>query len=967
MTNFLLTLQICCVALMFVYIVYIVTTKRAGAYSVLTAALASAFLHCFSYTMLLFADTPEAALAVKPFDIMGSALAMYLLYWFACENCGMKIPKAVSAALLAADLFAIIASAFDRVFHLYFRDIELLTSNGEIYSANVKYFVGYYVMTASMILKIVLIIAAALFGRRGNRVFDIRVKLRWSFLTALLPAAASAVHYFRMLGDFNPSSISMCICCVTVTAAAYRDVRYDMVKTARDNIIETMDDALIVTDSKLNIVDSNPAARRIFPELSEGGRKKAAKFALNLISTSYGSDGSDNPENSEFELNGKYYEKHINRLVNSDGSENGYSVLVIDVTDTKKYVDGLIDMSRKADMANSAKSDFLANMSHEIRTPMNAITGFAELCLKEKNYCYASDIKTAAKNLISIINDILDISKIEAGKLDLVPAVYDTGEMLNDVISITYVQLGKKKELDFRIDVDRRIPRKMYGDEVRLKQILINLLGNAVKFTNSGFISLTVREMNRIGNNVTLMFKIADSGIGIKKEDMSKLFENFRQVDTRRNRKIEGSGLGLSISKTLAEKMDGTVTVDSVYGKGSVFTVILVQKIDDPSPISNAVASAASSEEKNRTLRAPEAHVLVVDDNKVNLDVTARLLTTYGIKADLADSGAKAIEMINSAYYDLVFMDHMMPDMDGVDTTKIIRSKGDAYSSGLPIVALTANAVSGAKEMFLESGFNDFISKPIQLPTLERILEAWLPKQMVTYVETGNSSGSVSFSDFLVYDPEAVQENTADEYSESDDIVIPNVDVMAGLTLCGGNVEAYLAILKTFMETADESILRIETFAHSRDYKNYTTEVHGLKSSALAIGANGLSEMAKALEQAGKDEDYKKIHEDTPALIARFSEIAQNIKPFVEPEESAETESAEKPPIGADELRADLERVLAALDDLDSHGAVEILDRLAGFRYSSDVSAEIEKGRRFTDNFAYEKAEGTVRHILEIL
>ncbi len=328
--------------------------------------------------------------------------------------------------------------------------------------------------------------------------------------------------------------------------------------------------------------------------------------------------------------------------------------------------------------------------------------------------------------------------------------------MLNDVISITYVQLGKKKELDFRIDVDRRIPRKMYGDEVRLKQILINLLGNAVKFTNSGFISLTVREMNRIGNNVTLMFKIADSGIGIKKEDMSKLFENFRQVDTRRNRKIEGSGLGLSISKTLAEKMDGTVTVDSVYGKGSVFTVILVQKIDDPSPISNAVASAASSEEKNRTLRAPEAHVLVVDDNKVNLDVTARLLTTYGIKADLADSGAKAIEMINSAYYDLVFMDHMMPDMDGVDTTKIIRSKGDAYSSGLPIVALTANAVSGAKEMFLESGFNDFISKPIQLPTLERILEAWLPKQMVTYVETGNSSGSVNFSDFLVYDPEAV-------------------------------------------------------------------------------------------------------------------------------------------------------------------------------------------------------------------
>ncbi|MDE7279110.1 MAG: response regulator, partial [Oscillospiraceae bacterium] len=417
-------------------------------------------------------------------------------------------------------------------------------------------------------------------------------------------------------------------------------------------------------------------------------------------------------------------------------TENGYSVLVIDVTDTQKYVDGLIDMSRKADMANSAKSDFLANMSHEIRTPMNAIAGFAELCLKEKNYCYAADIKIAAKNLVSIINDILDISKIEAGKLELVPSVYDTGEMLNDVVSIIYVQLDKKKNLDFKIDIDRRIPRKMYGDEVRLKQILINLLGNAVKFTNSGLISLSVKELSRIGDSVSIMFKVSDTGIGIKKDDIPKLFENFRQVDTRRNRRIEGSGLGLSISKTLAEKMDGSITVESEYGKGSVFTVVLTQKISDPSPISKLAAKSSVSEEKSRTLHAPEAHVLVVDDNKVNLNVTARLLTSYGIKADLADSGAAAIDMINASYYDLVFMDHMMPDLDGVDTTKIIRSRGDAYSMELPIIALTANAVSGAKEMFMESGFNDFISKPIQIPLLEKILEKWLPEQMITYTET---------------------------------------------------------------------------------------------------------------------------------------------------------------------------------------------------------------------------------------
>lgn len=960
LTNILLTVQITCVALMFVYIVYIVTTKKAGAYSVLTAALASAFLNCFAYTMLLFADDLQSALAVKPFDIMGSALAMYLLYWFARESQGINIPKAVSVLLLAADLFGIVSSASDRAFHLYFRSIELVTRNGDIHSANVVYNVGFYVLMASMLVKTGLITAAAVFGCVKKSSANGQTKSSLPLFTALLPFFSMVLYSFRIFGDFNPSSLAMCASCVTITAFAYQGGTYEMVKTARDSIIESMDDALIVTDSKLNIVDSNPAARRIFPQLSTGSRKKTAEFALNLISASRDS------ENSEFELNGKYYEKHIKHLVNSDGSENGYSVLIIDVTDTKKYVDNLIDMSRKADMANNAKSDFLANMSHEIRTPMNAITGFAELCLKEKNYCYASDIKTAAKNLISIINDILDISKIEAGKLELVPAIYDTADMLNDVVSITYVQLDKKKDLDFRIDIDRRIPRKMYGDEVRLKQILINLLGNAVKFTSSGWISLSVKELSRVGDSVSLMFKVADSGMGIKKEDIPKLFENFQQVDTRKNRRIEGSGLGLPISKTLAEKMDGSITVESEYGKGSVFTVVLVQKIADPAPMPKTAARTSSANEKNRTLRAPGAHVLVVDDNRVNLNVTAQLLNSYGIKAELADSGAKAIEMINSAYYDLVFMDHMMPELDGVDTTKIIRSAGDAYSLGLPIVALTANAVNGAKEMFLESGFNDFISKPIQLPLLEKILETWLPPQMIIYsdAEENTARGSMdSDPDIFRIDAEAAGTASASAADE-DDIVIPNVDVMAGLKLCGGNVDAYLAILKTFRETAGESILRIETCAQNRDYKNYTTEVHGLKSSALSIGAVGLSEMAKALEQAGKDQDYKQISEDTPALIARFSEIAENIRPFVETEEP---ENKVKPPIDAASLKSGLEKVLAAIDELDSHGAVEILDRLSEFCYSPEVSEELSKSRRYTDNFAYEKADETVRHILEIL
>lgn len=953
MTNFLITAQITGTALMFGYIVYIVTTKRAGAYSVLTAALASAFLNCFAYTLLLFSDSVDAALAVKPFDIMGSALTLYLLYWFIREMRGVKIPKAVSAALLLADLAGIAAAATDNVFHLYYKSVKPVTG-AVFFGAEVIYSAGFYVLLGSMLVKTFLIIAIAADGYiKGNT--DGLGSSLWAFFTVILPMLSMGAYSFRLLGNFNPSSLAICASCVTVTAAVRRGKKFDMVNTVKDNVIETMRDALIITDSKMNIVDSNLAARRIFPEISEG-RKKASALVAGLLE-----DG----KSDEFEIGGRYYEKHITRFSGEDLGENGCSVLVIDVTDTKKYVDRLIDMSRKADMANNAKSDFLANMSHEIRTPMNAITGFAELCLQEKNYTYAADIKAAAKNLISIINDILDISKIEAGKLELVPSVYDSETMLDDVISIIHVQVGKKKNIEFKTDIDSRLPRKMYGDEVRLKQILINLLGNAVKFTNEGCISLSVRLLDRSKDSVSLMFRISDTGIGIKKEDMSKLFENFRQVDTRRNRRIEGSGLGLSISKSLAEKMGGSITVNSEYGKGSVFTVVVVQTVSDPTPISKSAAGTGASEENSLALYAPDAHVLVVDDNKVNLYVTARLLTTFGIRADLADSGENAIKMINSAYYDLVFMDHMMPDMDGVDTTKIIRSQKDEYSRGLPIVALTANAVSGAREMFLESGFNDFISKPIQMPLLEKVLKRWLPEQMVKYVE--KNTINKSYGGAGVLDIFGEEQGTGEEADE--EIIIPNVDVTSGLQLCGGSLKAYLAVLKTFMETAPESMSRIENFAQNRDYKNYTTEVHGLKSSSLAIGARGLSEMARKLEEAGKAEDYKLIQADTPALIARFSEITHNIKPFVETDssEADNADIADKPFIENAVLKEKLNALLEAVDGLDHHGALDILEELAGYRYNdSEISDCIAAGRKDIENFAYEKAEASAKRILEI-
>lgn len=953
MMTVLMTIQILCTLASLVYIIYILTNENSRRHSLLTAAVMSSFAGSLGYIMTLLCNNSDAALAVTSFGIMGAAFSHYLIYSFCMDHCGIKRVNVLSMILLAENIIGIAMALLTGKTGLFYKSFTRCDCD-IFFVPKVEYGMGAYILTAAMIVQSVVIVAAAVYVFKKQGIRNGR-HMPEMCAAALLPAAAKVAAGMDMLDGFDLSYVFMILGCLLVSVTVYNSKVIEVVNSARDNIIETMNDALLVTDTKMNIVDANPAARRIFPDLFTGRKTKAM---VTLIADLMDEDA----DRAEFEINGKCYDKHISRLSNGDGSPMGYAVLLLDVTDTKHYVDDLIDMRQKADMANSAKSDFLANMSHEIRTPMNAITGFAELCLREKNYQYAADIKAAAKNLIAIINDILDISKIESGKLELVTSVYSVEDMLNDVISLVYVQLDGKSGIEFKIDIDKRLPKKLFGDEVRIKQILINLLGNAVKFTKAGHIGLSVREISRNGDMSSIMIKVTDTGIGIKREDMSKLFSNFQQVDTKKNREIEGTGLGLSITKNLVEMMNGTITVDSDYGKGSTFTVVIQQKIEDSSHISVEAAKAApANEEKNTVLYAPDAKVLIVDDNKVNLKVTAQLLSQYGIKCATADSGKKAIQMVRSAYYDLVFMDHMMPELDGVDTTKMIRSQGDAYSKGLPIIALTANAVSGAKEMFLESGLNDFISKPIQLPQLEKVLAKWLPAKLVSYIEAKKPVSNYDESLDLLGIIEVPTESEAAE--QADEFLIPNVDVKAGLALCGGSAEAYIAVMKTFVETAEESILRIENFAQNRNYKDYTTEVHGLKSSSLSIGAKELSEMARQLEMAGRREDYRQIMYETPTLIARYTDVVEHIRPFVETDKHSE---AGKPPIDVGILKAKLDEVLEAIDNLDSPEAIKILDALLEFSFpTEEISGEMENARRYVDNFAYEKAEDAVRRVLE--
>lgn len=580
--------------------------------------------------------------------------------------------------------------------------------------------------------------------------------------------------------------------------------------------------------------------------------------------------------------------------------------------------------------AGKAKSRFLAQMSHEIRTPINAVLGMNEMILRESEddgiIEYAESIKTAGKNLLTIINGILDFSKIEDGRMEIIPVNYHLGELLQQLEDAVKGR-AEEKALDFIIEADPKLPSVLFGDDVRLIQVITNLLTNAVKYTEKGKVVLQVQEKQREYDTILLDIRVSDTGIGIKETDMDRLFEAFERLEEERNRTIEGTGLGMSITTKLLAMMDSHLQVKSVYGEGSVFSFVIRQRIVDQKPLGDYkkhIEDMGNKQADEEILYAPEAEILVVDDNEMNRRVVKNLMKRNGIVPALASSGEEAIEKMEKNEYHIVFLDHMMPKPDGIETLAILRER-KLYTERTKMIALTANAIVGARETYLEAGFDDYLSKPIEVTELEGMMKKYLPKELVVQRKAREAEISEAMSkehdetlepvpeenhevlefmpeedrEILEFAPEEddgilefVPETGEEKLSEQDKVekkesepetIFKNlraegISVETGLRYCGGDIDFYMEILGDYVHGFKEKTKELETYYQSQDWQEYKVSVHALKSTSKTIGADDFAEQALRMEEAAKREDGSYITEHYDSFIDEYRSLTEKIE-----------------------------------------------------------------------------------------
>lgn len=758
----------------------------------------------------------------------------------------------------------------------------------------------------------------------------------------LSPMLLLSLRILKILKGDDPTPLGILLSCIFMSIAVVKYGLFDPVKNAKNYIIDNLKEAVIVTDADHRFLFLNSMADKIITSINkEQGYSTDDKIYAFI-------QGSQD----FFDWKDRHYQVEETVLKDNELIQ-GYMMTIVDVTKIIEQNHLMKRLVLQTEDANRAKTNFVSNMSHEIRTPMNSIVGITEILLRSrhspKEQEYLLNIQSSGRVLLTIINDVLDCSKMEAGKMQLFDEPYDTCSLFHDLRISMENRIGHSG-LELIYDIDQDIPCKLKGDMGRIRQVIINLVNNAIKYTEKGSVRFSVHVRQKNTDKVMLYYEVADTGIGIRKEDQKILFDAFQRVEMDRNRYVEGTGLGLTISQNLVNMMGGVIEVESEYGKGSRFFFTIEQTIIDPTPVSavnyNGQKDNVTEKEAECLFIAPEAHILLVDDNELNLVVAKELLKPLRMQIDTAENGLQAVKMVRGSQYDLVLMDHMMPVMDGIEAAKAIRALPEDKYQKLPIIALTANAMVDARKEFLNAGMNGFVAKPIDFARICNQLKLWLPKDLVRDVPK-----------------EEAKKLLADDLSDRE--IQPEDPQMGfsfeeGVKHCGSKA-ALMKTIRIFYRTIDSKADKIEQCLKEGLISDYVIEVHALKSSALLIGAVPLSEAAKELEDYGKQGKTELLEEKTPDLLAMYRDFKDILKPYADKEEAARQEASNG------EWCQALQQIHQCIEQFDLDGVDRIMEKLEEYQIPECIRESMDQLRVYVADVSMEEIMELTDTMTELL
>ena len=895
------------------------------------------------YLLELTASSLDVAVAAVTVENLGSTFGPLCYCWFIYTYCYIAPPKVFLRILGIINFFAL-PTVFFNWHGLFYREVQWVGGADGFYHVSITYGPLYVVFLFSRII-IPYTLCMYTLGRAIHERSDRQVNRQyWTILgISTLPVVMLVIYVFKIVEVFDLTPVTLTISMAMVVIVVWSRRNYDFRHLAAEKVLESLGDGVIALDDHDRLVSYNRAAANIFTSLPSHRLGENVRVLEDFREEML---NEDIPQS--FSINGQHYESHSKHIIDENGKIQGCVILILDMTDIKAYINEIKRVRRQAERASAAKSEFLANMSHEIRTPMNAIIGLNDIIMEEcgdtEIYAHAKDVQSAANSLLAIINDILDLSKVEAGKMELVYVDYYIKVLADEIIGMMDMA-ASQRGLILKYECDETIPCRYRGDDGRIKQILINILSNAIKFTKKGYVRVYITgKPGKDAGEELLTFCVEDTGCGIRKEDLGKIFEDFRQVDSKRNRSAEGTGLGLAIVKHLVELMGGTIEVESTYGKGTMFTITIPQKIVDERPISAMPAIPQAEQKITDTFTAPGVKVLIVDDNVINRKVARGFLKNYAFDLTEAESGPEAIELVRDNRYDIIFMDHMMPGMDGIEAAQIIRRDCGENGTAPTMVALTANAMEGMREHFLKCGFQDFIAKPLDRYELNNLLQRWVPEK---YRKTGDEKG-----EFKPLDPSAIR--------------IDGVDMDAVMQYYSGDEEGFVDLLELYCVDGKRKIKLLGVLAES-DILRYQIEVHGLKSASAGIGAMGVSAMAREQENAAAQGDREFISGHFPALLAEYETLLENIGQFLELHRQEKDGKEKLPSLPAKELREEAATALEELKHFRSRECAERIEKILLHELEKDTKERLLQIREQLKLYEDDDAEELLGKLIDML